>query len=129
VVIRGDEVVVIRPARRGNHREVWALPKGHPDGHETPLEAAAREVREETGVEGDMIEELGEINYTFERGGQEVEKRVVFFLFEYRRGELTHDHEIDDVRWMPLEEAARVLTHAGEREMLKRALSRARADR
>lgn len=108
---------------------MWALPKGHPDGDETPLEAATREVREETGVEGDPIEELGAIQYRFERGGHEVDKQVVFFLFEYRRGELTHDHEIAAVRWMPLEEAARVLTHAGEREMVRRALSRARADR
>jgi ADP-ribose pyrophosphatase YjhB (NUDIX family) len=129
VVVRGDDVVVIKPARRGNQREVWALPKGHLDGDETPLEAAAREVREETGVEGHPIEELGEIEYTFERGGYAVEKRVVFFLFEYRGGELTHDHEIAAVRWMPLEEAANVLTHAGEREMVRRALSRARADR
>jgi 8-oxo-dGTP pyrophosphatase MutT (NUDIX family) len=128
-VVRGDEVVVIRPARHGNHREVWALPKGHPDGHETPLEAAVREIHEETGVQGEPIEELGEIEYTFERGGREVAKRVVFFLFEYRGGELAHDHEIADVRWMPLEQAVRALTHAGERRMVQRALSRTRADR
>jgi 8-oxo-dGTP pyrophosphatase MutT (NUDIX family) len=128
VVVRGDELVVIQPARRGNHREVWALPKGHPDGDETPLEAAVREVREETGVEADPIEELGEIEYIYERGGKEVFKRVVFFLFEYRSGDLAHDHEIAAVRWMPLEEAAQALTHAGEREMVRRALSRARTD-
>lgn len=122
-------MVVIRPVRRGNHHEMWALPKGHPDGDETPLEAAIREVHEETGVQGDLVEELGQIEYTFERGGQAVDKRVVFFLFEYRSGELTHDHEIADVRWMPLEEAARALTHAGEREMVRQALSRPRADR
>jgi 8-oxo-dGTP pyrophosphatase MutT (NUDIX family) len=129
VVVRGDDVVVIRPARRGNNREVWALPKGHPDGDETAQEAAVREVREETGVEADPLEELGEIHYTYERGGREVSKRVVFFLFRYREGDLAHDHEIAAVRWMPLEEAARTLTHAGEREMVQRALSRSRADR
>lgn len=129
MVIRGDELVVIRPARGGNHRELWALPKGHPDGDETPLEAAAREVREETGVQVEPIEELGEIHYTYERGGEQVSKRVVFFLFEYRGGDLSHDHEIEAVRWMPLREAAQSLTHAGEREMVRRALSRAGADR
>jgi 8-oxo-dGTP pyrophosphatase MutT (NUDIX family) len=128
-VIRGDEVVVIRPVRRGGSHEVWALPKGHPDGDETPLQAAAREVREETGVEVEPIEELGEIQYTYERGGHEVFKRVVFYLFRYRGGELAHDHEIEDVRWMPLQEAARSLTHAGERQMVQRALSRAGLDR
>jgi 8-oxo-dGTP pyrophosphatase MutT (NUDIX family) len=129
VVVRGNDVVVIRPVRRGNHRDVWALPKGHPDGDETPLEAAVREVREETGVEADPVEELGEIQYTYERGGEEVSKRVVFFLFFYRQGELSHDHEIAAVRWMPIQEAVHALTHAGEREMLKRALSRSGADR
>jgi ADP-ribose pyrophosphatase YjhB (NUDIX family) len=122
-------VVVIRPVRRGNHYEIWALPKGHPDGDESPIEAAVREVREETGVEAEPIEQLGEIHYTYERRGHEVSKRVVFYLFEYRTGELTHDDEIEEVRWMPLEEAAHALTHAGEREMVQRALSRAREER
>ncbi len=129
MVVRDGDVVVIRPVRRGGNREVWALPKGHLDGNETPLEAAVREVREETGVEAEPIEELGEIQYTFERGGREVFKRVVFYLFEYRAGELDPDHEIEEARWMPLQEAARALTHAGEREMVNRALSRAGADR
>jgi 8-oxo-dGTP pyrophosphatase MutT (NUDIX family) len=129
VVIRGDDVVVIKPARRSNHHEVWALPKGHPDGDETPLEAAIREVREEAGVEVDLIDELGEIEYTFERKGSEVSKRVAFFLFRYREGELAHDHEIAAVRWMPLQEAVHALTHAGERGMIQRALSRVQVDR
>ena len=80
-------------------------------------------------MEVDLIEELGEIEYTYERKGPEVSKRVAFFLFKYREGELAHDHEIAAVRWMPLEEAARALTHAGERGMVQRALSRVRGDR
>jgi 8-oxo-dGTP pyrophosphatase MutT (NUDIX family) len=129
VVVRGDEVVVIVPARSAMHNEVLALPKGHPDPGETPLEAAAREVREETGVEVEPIDSLGEIDYTYQRGGREIYKRVQFYLFAYRSGELSHDHEIADVLWLPLEEAARSLTHAGEREMVRRALSRSREAR
>ena len=57
-------------------------------------------------------------------------KRVAFFLFEYRSGDLEdHDHEIEEARWMPMEEAARSLTYAGERAVVKRALSRLAADR
>jgi 8-oxo-dGTP diphosphatase len=108
---------------------VLALPKGHPDGGESELEAARREVREETGVDAEPIEKLGEISYTYERKGKPVDKRVVFYLFHYRSGELAHDHEIEDVQWMPLEEAARALTYDGERAMVKRALSRYGRDR
>jgi NADH pyrophosphatase NudC (nudix superfamily) len=59
-----------------------------------------------------------------------VAKRVAFFLFEYRSGDLgDHDHEIEEARWMPLEEARQALTYAGEREMVARALSRLPTDR
>jgi 8-oxo-dGTP pyrophosphatase MutT (NUDIX family) len=116
-------VIVIVPAR-SRHANVLALPKGHPDGDETPLEAAVREVREETGVEAEPIEPLGEIQYTYERRRGPVDKRVAFWLFEYRSGELSPDSEIADARWMPLEEAAESLTYEGEREMVQRALSR-----
>jgi 8-oxo-dGTP pyrophosphatase MutT (NUDIX family) len=123
-------VIVIVPVRRGGHGgKVLALPKGHPDGDESELEAATREVREETGVSADPIEKLGDVRYTYERKGQPIHKRVAFYLFEYRSGELGHDHEIEQVQWMPLEEAARSLTYSGEREMVARALSRRAPDR
>jgi 8-oxo-dGTP pyrophosphatase MutT (NUDIX family) len=128
VVVRDGEVIVIVPAR-SRSADVLALPKGHPDGDESPLEAAVREVHEETGVEAEPIEKLGEIEYTYERRGGLVDKKVAFWLFEYRSGELNPDHEIADVRWMPLEEAARSLTYEGEREMVQRALSRYVRDR
>jgi 8-oxo-dGTP pyrophosphatase MutT (NUDIX family) len=123
VVVRDGQVIVIVPARSRNS-DVLALPKGHPDGDESPLEAAVREVHEETGVEAEPIEKLGEIEYTYERRRGPVDKKVAFWLFEYRSGELNPDHEIADARWMPLEEAARSLTYEGEREMVQRALSR-----
>jgi 8-oxo-dGTP pyrophosphatase MutT (NUDIX family) len=130
VVVRDGEVAVIIPRRRGAQGDtVLGLPKGHLDGGESELEAAIREVREETGVEVEPIEKLGEIRYTYERRGQPVDKRVVFFLLEYRAGELAHDHEIEQVKWMPLDEAASSLTYEGEREMVQRALSRRASDR
>jgi 8-oxo-dGTP pyrophosphatase MutT (NUDIX family) len=130
VVVRDGDVVVIVPRRRGAHGDkVLGLPKGHLDGNESELEAAIREVREETGVEVEPVEKLGEISYTFERRRQPVDKRVAFFLLEYRSGELAHDHEIEQVRWMPLEEAVSSLTYEGEREMVQRALSRRASDR
>lgn len=128
-MVRGDETIVIVPAHKGGHRERLALPKGHLDGDETELEAAVREVREETGVEAEPVGKLGEIEYTYDRRGRPVHKRVGFYLLQYRSGELSHDHEIEAVRWMPLAEAVDALTHSGEREMARRALSRVQSER
>jgi len=123
-------VIVIVPRRRGSGGvEVLGLPKGHPDAGENEVEAATREVREETGVDAEPVEKLGEVRYTYERRGQPIHKRVAFYLFRYRRGELAPDHEIEQVRWMPLEEAVRALTYEGERQMVERALSRHVRDR
>jgi 8-oxo-dGTP pyrophosphatase MutT (NUDIX family) len=131
VVVRGDDVAVIVPVKRSQEgRKVVGLPKGHPDRGESPEDAARREVREETGVEAELIDKLGEIRYWYSGKNHRVHKRVVFYLFEYRAGNLAdHDAEIEDARWMPLSEAAHELTYAGEREMVSRALSRASADR
>ncbi len=131
VVVRGHDVVVIVPVKRdAGGRRVLGLPKGHPDGDESPEAAAIREVTEETGVTAELIDKLGEVTYSYERRGRRVAKRVAFYLFKYRAGDLAdHDHEIEDARWMPLEEAARALSYEGEREMVMRALSRLSQDR
>jgi 8-oxo-dGTP pyrophosphatase MutT (NUDIX family) len=131
VVVRDGEVVVIVPVKRGvDGGRVLGLPKGHLDGDENPEQAAQREVKEEAGVTAELIEKLGDVQYVYESNRHQVSKRVSFYLFEYRSGDLAdHDHEIEDARWMPLEQAARELTYAGEREMVARALSRLSSDR
>ncbi len=131
VVIDGDRVVVIVPVKRAaGGQRVLGLPKGHLDDDETAEQAAAREVTEEAGVTAELIGELGEVNYRYERRGRRIAKRVRFYLFQYRSGDVAdHDHEIEDARWMPLIEAVRALTYEGEREMVRRALSRTVPDR
>jgi 8-oxo-dGTP pyrophosphatase MutT (NUDIX family) len=126
VVVRGDEVAVVVVERRGHPDEhVLALPKGLIDPGESSRETATREVREETGLEAELVEKLGDVRYWFVRGGRRVLKNVAFFLFEYRSGSLAdHDHEIVEARWLPLARAARDLTYRGEREMVERVLSR-----
>ena len=130
VVVRGRDVAVIVPVKRDAHgNRVLGLPKGHPDGDESAEDAATREVAEETGLTAELIDKLGEIHYQYDRGGRRVDKRVAFYLFEYRSGDLAdHDHEIEDARWMRLPEAASALTYQGEREMVRRALSRLSQD-
>ncbi len=130
-VVQGNEVIVIVPVKRdARRRRVLGLPKGHLDQGETDEAAAQREVTEETGVVVELIDKLGDVEYTYERRGRRRNKRVAFYLFEYRSGSLEdHDHEIETARWMPLEKAARELTYAGEREIVRRALSRLSPDR
>lgn len=130
-MVRGDDVVVIVPVKRAaDGSRVLGLPKGHPDGDETPEEAARREVAEETGLQTELIEELGDVHYRYERKGRLVAKVVRFYLFRYLSGDVAdHDHEIEEARWVPLEQAARELTYVGEREMVGRAQSRRAEDR
>jgi 8-oxo-dGTP pyrophosphatase MutT (NUDIX family) len=130
VVVRGHDVVVIVPTRRAaNGAKVLALPKGHVDPGETPIQAAAREVREEAGVDAEARGELGAVRYWYMRNGRRIAKQVDFYLFDYLRGDVAdHDHEVEQARWMPLAEAATALTYEGEREMAARALSRISSD-
>jgi 8-oxo-dGTP pyrophosphatase MutT (NUDIX family) len=130
VVVRGTDCVVIVPTRRAaNGAKVLALPKGHVDPGETPVQAAAREVREEAGVDTDFAGELGAVRYWYMRNGHRIAKRVDFFLFTYRGGDVAdHDHEVEEARWIPLREAQRTLTYQGERDMVARALSQISSD-
>ena len=131
VVVRGDDLVVIVPTRRGaGGSRVLGLPKGHPEAGESAAEGALREVREEAGVTGELVESLGVVEYTYERRGRRIVKQVEFFLIEYRDGDpADHDHEVEQARWMPLAEAVTALTYPGEREIASRALSRRLSER
>jgi 8-oxo-dGTP pyrophosphatase MutT (NUDIX family) len=120
-------LAAIRP--RGKER-IWALPKGHIDAGESAADTAMREVREETGVEAELREKLGDVRYFYQRSGKRIFKRVTFYLFAYLAGSLDdHDDEVEEARWMPLAEAVEALSYDGEREMAARALSAIASDR
>jgi 8-oxo-dGTP pyrophosphatase MutT (NUDIX family) len=108
---------------------VIALPKGHPDGDETMKEAATREVREETGLEAELIEKLGDVRYWYtRRKGSRVFKVVSFYLFRYRSGSVRdHDDEIEHAEWLPLEDVPGALAYPGERKIAEKALERVQA--
>ena len=114
-------------------RHRWGLPKGHVEEGERDEEAALREVREETGLEGKPVRKLGEIRYSFRDrtkgdAAVRINKRVHFFLLRYLKGDVRdHDHEVDDARWYPIEQAIKLLKFATERKMVHRAMAMLRA--
>ncbi len=119
--MRGRAFVAVVRVRE----QILALPKGHPDPGESSAEAARREVREEAGLEAELVEKLGDIRYWYARDGERVMKIVSFFLFRYRSGSVEdHDHEVEEALWIPLEEAPERLAYKGEREIAGTALSR-----
>jgi 8-oxo-dGTP pyrophosphatase MutT (NUDIX family) len=121
----GEAIVIVPTRRAADGSKVLALPKGHPDGEESPQDAALREVREETGVDAEVVAVLGDVRSWYQRGGTRIAKVVSFFLLRYTGGSLDdHDAEVEHAHWMPLAEAARKLSYAGERDMASRALSR-----
>jgi 8-oxo-dGTP pyrophosphatase MutT (NUDIX family) len=102
----------------------WVLPKGTPDGNETIEETALREVREETGLDVRSLRPLGVVEYWFGGAADRVHKAVHFFLMEPVGGDTSlHDHEYDEIRWVPVDEARRLLSFETYRDVLDRALT------
>jgi 8-oxo-dGTP diphosphatase len=123
-------LAAIRPA--GKEPGVWALPKGIIGRGEKPDVTALREVAEETGVEGKLVEKLGDIRYVYTWAGERVFKVVSFYLLRYSRGRLgdlppATAHEVAEVQWLPLEDGPKLLAYKGEKEMAAKALEAVRA--
>ncbi|MHB8630596.1 MAG: NUDIX hydrolase [Candidatus Limnocylindria bacterium] len=124
VVVReseqGAEVALLGRANSGS----WVFPKGTPAPGESIEETALREVREETGLDVRIVRPLGEMTYSFGAAGERVHKVVHFFLMEPTGGDPSlHDGEYDEVRWVAVVEARRMLSFDSYREVLDRALA------
>ena len=122
----GQVEVVLVATQEGQR---WGLPKGLVEDGESLEEAALREVREEAGVEADVVERLRPIEYWYwwDEGGEKVRyhKKVYYFLMAYRGGDVArHDFEVDDARWFALDEAIRRASYRTERDVLQQVIGR-----
>jgi len=104
----------------------WSLPKGHVEEGESEAEAAVREVREETGIDAEVIAPVDTVDYWYRWKGPEgsvlIHKRVTYFLMRYVSGDVrNHGWEVDEARWFPLEEALQTVTYRDERELIRKA--------
>jgi len=121
------------PAASGKSKQgkVLALPKGLIDAGERPQQTALRELREEAGIDGEVVSKLGDVKYVYVRrwsDGEKVFKVVSFFLVKYKGGSVENitpemRREISRALWLRLDEAPRKLAYGGERQMARAALS------
>jgi 8-oxo-(d)GTP phosphatase len=105
------EVAVIHRDRYDD----WTFPKGKLHLHEPGIVGAVREVREETGAHGAVGRRLGWIQYDDRRGP----KTVTFWSMRYLDGDFSSSREVDELRWLPVVDAARRLTHISSRRILE----------
>jgi 8-oxo-dGTP pyrophosphatase MutT (NUDIX family) len=118
------------PSKRARPKPVLCLPKGLVDPGEKALEAALREVREETGIKAALVTKLADIKYVYVRSwgdGERVFKIVSFYLLRYEWGRIDNvtDEmrvEVARARWIRLEDAAKLLAYRGEKQMARKAL-------
>ncbi len=110
----GVEVLVVHRPRYDD----WSLPKGKDDPGESPEAAALREVAEETGYRARIVAPLGEVEYRTADGRP---KRVVYFAMRPVAGTFRPNREVDEARWLDVETAAELLTHPGDRRLVREA--------
>jgi ADP-ribose pyrophosphatase YjhB (NUDIX family) len=123
-----SEVVLIR-TKNLKGKDAWSLPKGGREEGEMPEAAALREVREETGIDAEIVEPLEDITYWFIWPPEQVRYRKTVHLYLMRAvgGDTSmHDDEVEEARFVPLDEAERMVTYRTDRKVLRTALDRVR---
>jgi 8-oxo-dGTP pyrophosphatase MutT (NUDIX family) len=127
VISKSDPTLVALMARfnRGGKLE-WCIPKGHLEQDETSEQAALREVFEETGLEAQIIQHLGEVNYQFIQDGSKISKTVHVYLMQQTGGELSFDKdphkEASELEWVQVSELLARLSHGNEKRIAKLAI-------
>ena len=117
-----NRVALIGRLTRSGHLD-WCVPKGHPEGDENLEQAAIRELAEETGLEVEIIERLGDIKYEFSAGNKLISKTVHHYLMRQTGGDLTIENdpqqEAVDVQWFHVDVLLATLAHENERRIAR----------
>ena len=127
MISKSDPSLVALMARfnRGGKLE-WCIPKGHLEQNETSEQAAIREVFEETGLEAEIVQHLGEVNYQFIQDGSKISKTVHVYLMQQTGGELSFDKdphkEASELEWVQVSELLARLSHGNEKRIAKVAI-------
>jgi 8-oxo-dGTP pyrophosphatase MutT (NUDIX family) len=116
-------VLLIR-ARDLRNQPVWTLPKGALKPGESSIDAALREVQEETGYRCELVRELMPVTYWFQRDGRRIRKTVRWYLMRPVEKVGEHDHEVDEVLWADRTEAQSRLRYDSDRRLLAAAPER-----
>lgn len=120
LIFDDDKVAIIARHSRSGHLE-WCLPKGHIEQGETPQQTAVREVHEETGILGEVMESIATIDYWFTGSSQRVHKLVHHFALRRTGGDLTvegdPDHEAEEAIWVRFDDLDDVLSYPNERRI------------
>jgi 8-oxo-dGTP diphosphatase len=117
VLLKGYQVLLVK-----NPSGVWTFPKGMVEEGEDPKDTAVREVQEETGVKGEVLQKIGEVEYFYTKDGKRVKKKVVYFLMKYKEGEPKASWEVQDAKFFPVEEVQTLLKYKGDKEIFQKAL-------
>ncbi len=122
VVFRRDEngeleILLIRVKNR------WSFPKGNIERGEPKDQAALREVKEKTGVDAEIVDYLGEVDYWYSMGLTRIHKFVYYYLMKYTGGDIVpQKEEIDEAKFIPINEVKKTLSYETDQEIFNRAL-------
>lgn len=120
-IVFNDKGEILLTQHSSNH--YWGFPKGNVGAKESSEEAALREVKEEAGVEAEIVGKVGYSKYIYNLSGEKIFKVVTVFLMKYLRGDLKdHDWEVSEAGWFGVDKALEKLSFSQDKSLLKKAL-------
>lgn len=120
IVFNNKGQVLVTQHSQNKH---WSFPKGLIDPGQTSQEAALREVKEEGGVEAEILDKVGYSKYVYTLKEEKIFKVVTYFLMKYLSGDpKDHDFEVEEAGWHEVDDALKQLTFSQDKELLKKAI-------